>query len=74
MNKTLLYIVAVLASIGLAFNLIQIIIIINGGYNRNPAITPEWLQTLDAIGLTFVFAIVSLAVLAGAVWQIRRRA
>jgi hypothetical protein len=74
MNKTLIYIVAALSALGLIFNIVQIIIIINGGYNRNPAIQPEWLQTLDAIGLTLFFAVLSLALLIGSIWQIRRTA
>jgi hypothetical protein len=48
-------------SIGIVFNLFQIIVIIAGNYNRNPNITSPTLQTLDAIALTGLWLLVSLA-------------
>ena len=72
MKKNLLRLAAVLTAIGLIFNIIQIIIILSGNYNRNPAISPEWLQALDSIGLTLAYAVLSLLVLIGSVVQLRQ--
>jgi|GEM_PF-3993139 len=69
----LAYGLAAIGGIGILFNLVQIIIIINGNYNRNPDIQPPWLQTLDAIALTGLWLIASLVVLAGAFFWLRRQ-
>lgn len=72
MKTNLLRLLAVLASLGLIFNIFQIIIILAGNYNRNPAITPEWLQALDSIALTLVYAVLSLIILIVSILQLRR--
>lgn len=74
MNKNLLRLTAVLGGIGLLFNLFQIIIILAGRYNRNPAIQPEWLQALDSIALTLFYAVLAAAILAASIFQLRRMA
>jgi hypothetical protein len=72
MKKNMLRLLAVLSTLGLIFNIFQIIIILAGGYNRNAAITPEWLQALDSIALTLFYAVISLIVLIVSVMQLRR--
>jgi hypothetical protein len=72
MRKNLLRLLAVLSALGLIFNIFQIIIILAGSYNRNPAISPEWLQALDSIALTLFYAVISLLVLIGSVVQLRQ--
>ena len=72
MKKNLLRLTAVLVSIGLIFNIVQIVIILAGNYNRNPAISPEWLQALDSIALTLAYAVISLIVLIASIMQLRR--
>jgi hypothetical protein len=72
MKKNLLRLSAVLSAIGLIFNIIQIIIILAEGSNRNPAISPEWLQALDSIALTLAYAVLSLIVLLASIVQLRR--
>jgi hypothetical protein len=72
MKKNLLRLSAVLSALGLIFNILQIIIILAEKSNRNPAISPEWLQALDSIGLTLAYAVLSLVVLIAAIVQLRR--
>jgi hypothetical protein len=72
MKKNLLRLSAVLSALGLIFNILQIIIILAEKSNRNPAISPEWLQALDSIGLTLAYAVLSLVVLIVAIVQLRR--
>jgi hypothetical protein len=72
MKKNLLRLLALLSGLGLVFNIFQIIIILAGSYNRNPAITPEWLQALDSIALTLFYAVISLVVLLVSIIQLRR--
>jgi hypothetical protein len=72
MKKNLLRLSAVLSALGLIFNILQIIIILAEKSNRNPAISPEWLQALDSIGLTLAYAVLSLVVLITAIVQLRR--
>ncbi|MGB7338899.1 MAG: hypothetical protein WBC91_08415 [Phototrophicaceae bacterium] len=71
-RKWLLYLIA-LTSIGaIIFNLFQIIIILSGGYNRNPNIESELLQTLDAIGLTVLWFVISSVILFITIRTLRR--
>jgi hypothetical protein len=72
MKKNLLRLLAVLSTLGLIFNIFQIIIILAGSYNRNPTISPEWLQALDSIALTLAYAVLSLLILAVSLRQLRQ--
>jgi hypothetical protein len=72
MKKNLLRLSALLSTIGLIFNIFQIIIILAEKSNRNPAISPEWLQALDSIGLTLAYAVLSLVILIASVVQLRQ--
>ncbi|MEL6307338.1 MAG: hypothetical protein AAFR81_27530 [Chloroflexota bacterium] len=64
-NRRRVWVITGIAGLaGMIFNLLQVIIILAGGYNRNPNISPPWLQTLDAIGLTLVWLGVSGVVFA----------
>jgi hypothetical protein len=72
MKKNLLRLLAILSTLGLIFNIVQIIIILAGSYNRNPAITPEWLQALDSIALTLAYAVLSLIILVVSIRQLRQ--
>lgn len=62
LKKFALYLIAVLGIGGIIFNLFQIIVIISGGYNRNPEIDSPILQILDSIALTALSLALSLAV------------
>lgn len=59
-TRSLAYLLAIVGVGGMLFNAVQVIIIIAGDYNRNPAIESPLLATLDAIGLTAVWFVVSL--------------
>jgi hypothetical protein len=71
-KRNLSIIVAVIGGIGIVFNLFQIIVIIAGGYNRNPNITAPLLATLDAIALTAIWLLVSVVILVFAIRYTRR--
>ncbi|MGJ3239178.1 MAG: hypothetical protein ACFE0Q_10775 [Anaerolineae bacterium] len=58
-NRWLNYALLLVGGAGILFNGVQIIIILAGGYNRNPAIEPDWLQSLDAIALTGLWLLAS---------------
>lgn len=62
LKKFALYLIAILGIGGIIFNLFQIIVIISGGYNRNPEIESPILQILDSIALTALSLALSLAV------------
>ena len=72
-SKSLLYLIALSGIGGILFNLFQIIVILAGGYNRNPNIESPLLQTLDAIGLTGLWLIVSVVISLVAISAIRKR-
>ncbi len=72
-RKSLLYLIALSGIGGIVFNLFQIIIILAGGYNRNPNIKSPILQTLDAISLTALWLIISVVILLAAISAIRQQ-
>lgn len=71
-RKQISYGIASLAGAGLLFNIVQIIIILAGGYNRNPAIESPLLQTLDAISLTALWALLCGVIMGIAIRFARR--
>jgi hypothetical protein len=62
----------ILIAIGIVlFGIVQMIIILNGAYNRNPNIENELLAALDSIALTLAWTLVAGGVLAWAILQWR---
>lgn len=72
-QRYFVYLITAFACAGILFNLFQIIIIIAGGYNRNPNIESPLLQTLDAIALTAVWLFISIAIVFGSIQLLKKQ-
>ena len=66
------WIVILVGSIGILFNFVQIIIILEGGYNQNPAIESPILAQLDSILPTVVWLMINIVIFGFAVMKIRQ--